>query len=97
MSLKPDLTKRGQMECDDWTECGLTGAVGAEASQQLKADVSLHAHGAGVDLEDVRATLKQTRLMRGRGEERRESNKKLRVQRKTSAWFPRRSPPGQAG
>lgn len=35
----------------------LTGAVGAETSQQLKANVSLHTHGAGVDLEDVCATL----------------------------------------
>lgn len=37
---------------------GLTGAVGTEASQQLKANVSLHTHRAGVDLEDVSATLK---------------------------------------
>lgn len=36
----------------------LTGAVGAETSKQLKANVSLHTHGAGMDLEDVRATLK---------------------------------------
>lgn len=36
----------------------LTGAVGTEASQQLKANVSLHTHRAGVDLEDVCATLR---------------------------------------
>lgn len=37
----------------------LTCAVGTETSQQLEADVSLHAHGAGMDLEDVSTTLKQ--------------------------------------
>lgn len=43
------------------TECcrvHLTGAVGTEASQQLKANVSLHTHRAGMNLKDVRATLK---------------------------------------
>lgn len=37
----------------------LTCAVGTETSQQLEANVSLHAHGAGMDLEDVSTTLKQ--------------------------------------
>lgn len=37
---------------------GLTSAVGTEASQQLKANVSLHTHRAGMYLEDVCATLK---------------------------------------
>lgn len=36
----------------------LTSAVGTEASQQLKANVSLHTHRAGMDLKDVCATLK---------------------------------------
>lgn len=39
----------------------LTGAVGTEASQQLKANVSLHTHRAGMDLKDVCATLKQNK------------------------------------
>lgn len=55
------------MQWDDWAECGLTSAVGAEASQQLKADVSLHAHRACVDLKDVCATLKQTHKQSRRG------------------------------
>lgn len=37
----------------------LTCAVGTETSQQLEANVSLHAHGPGMDLEDVSTTLKQ--------------------------------------
>lgn len=53
------------------TEWCLTSAVGAEASQQLKADVSLHAHGAGVDLKDVCATLRQTEF----GEEEKKKHK----------------------
>lgn len=36
----------------------LTGAIRTEASQELKANVSLHAHRAGVDLKYVGATLK---------------------------------------
>lgn len=35
----------------------LTCAVGAEASQQVKADVSLNRHGLGMDLENVRPSL----------------------------------------
>lgn len=37
----------------------LTGTVGTETSQQLKTNVSLHTHGAGVDLEDVCTALKR--------------------------------------
>ena len=37
----------------------LTGAVGTEASQQLKANISLHTHRAGMDLKNVCATLKK--------------------------------------
>lgn len=36
----------------------LTSAVGTEASQQLKANVSLYTHRASVDLKDVCAALK---------------------------------------
>lgn len=36
----------------------LTGAVGTEASQQLKTNVPLHTHRAGMNLKDVCATLK---------------------------------------
>lgn len=47
------------IEVNDSSCCvALTCAVGAEASQQLKANVSLHTHRAGMDLEDVCATLK---------------------------------------
>lgn len=36
----------------------LTGAVGTEASQQLKTNVPLHTHRAGMNLKDVCTTLK---------------------------------------
>lgn len=35
----------------------LTGAIGTEASQQLKTNIPLHAHRASMDLKDVCATL----------------------------------------
>lgn len=35
----------------------LTSAIGTQASQQLKANIPLHTHGASVDLKDVCATL----------------------------------------
>lgn len=34
-----------------------TGAIRTQASQQLKANIPLHTHGASMDLKDVCATL----------------------------------------
>lgn len=45
--------KRGEKTKRLW----LTSAIGTQASQQLKANIPLHTHGASMDLKDVRATL----------------------------------------
>lgn len=64
----------------------LTGAVGAESSQQLKADVFFNTHLSGMNLEDVGPTLWVGGEREERGGEEKE-RRKLILYLLSKCWY----------